>query len=107
MKLKPKLTEAKIQCELYRQLTNLGYDVWPELPINIGQDKKLRADLAVFKGEEFIVLIEVKKRNKKPIRMESAQFKKYEATGQPFTYCRSMDEIDQTIQYIGSLVPAS
>ncbi len=59
----------------------------------------MRADLTVMQGDDVLMLIEVKRNNKHPFK-HTKQFAKYEATNHPFTYCRTMGELAQTVSYV-------
>jgi len=97
------IREAWVQCELYRKLVELGYYVQPEYVVQL-KKRRLRADLAVFKGDKFIAFIEVKNHNNKVrgIKKEGAQYKKYLETGARFVYCLHKDDIDSTIAVINA-----
>jgi hypothetical protein len=105
---KPHRNEDWIKCELYRRLTDLGFSCYPETIFTLensrqrtrrNRDVRLRADLAVCRGETLICLIEIKHRPKtdKPIK-KGRQYERYRELGLPFIYCMNEGQIEPTIE---------
>lgn len=96
-----KFTEAKVQCELYRQLYEEGYNVYPEVIIPLPSGRKLRSDLVVYRGDKFVGLVEVKNNlNKKKPNPNTRQYKKYMSSGYKFFYCMNMSDVKSVINRI-------
>ena len=96
--IKKRVTEAKVQAELYRLLVNLGYDVYPELKYN-----KMRIDLTVYRGDSLLCLIEVKNRKRSLKLHKGKQYQKYAETGFPFFYCLNMGQVEETVKIVEGL----
>lgn len=96
-----KETEAYVQFELYRKLKNAGYDVRAEVIFKVEgfteelvatkrqPTKKVRTvkpDLAIFKMNEPLLMIETKRPGKRQTNTIGKQWKRYNALGVPFIY---------------------
>lgn len=113
--MKPYKTEDWIKCELYKRLTNLGYEVYPEIQYRNktveytsrrGRKRKVgvRADLAVYQDGLFVTLIEIKVRpvGKAP-QVNGRQYKRYQILGLPFLYCMNELGIDETVEEVKTM----
>lgn len=87
-----KITEAMIHFELYRNLKNYGYDVVPEYKMLLknektksGKQKSIIVDIAIFRSNKPVLLIEVKK-PKKYVSKFTKQYNRYVSTDIQFIY---------------------
>ena len=97
-----RLPEANIQAEAYRQLRNNNIKCCLEYRIYIPDfNSYIRADIAIIKDDEVILLIECKsrKRNKSPNK-DGRQYKKYKSLGIPILYCMDFKEAQNILDDI-------
>lgn len=99
--IKPKFALATtVQCEVYRQLTNLGIQVEAEY-----KALKCRFDLVVVKDGEIVAIIETKKAYVKPgPPRKGRQFQKYASFGIPLIYTLGLEQVADTIEEVKKLI---
>lgn len=99
--VKPRFPSATtVQCEVYRQLTNLGIRVEAEYKCNGS-----RFDLIVIRDGKIVAIIETKKRYVKPgPPREGRQFKKYSTYGVPLLYTIGLEQVADTIKEVEKLL---
>lgn len=89
-----------VQCEVYRQLSNLGIQVEAEYKFN-----GCRFDLIVVKAGKIVAIIETKKTYVKPgPPREGRQFKKYASFGIPLIYTIGLEQVANTIEEVKKLL---
>ncbi len=90
----------------------LGYECIPENRLTFnklhtykkGAVRKLvvQADLAVYKNNILLCLIECKYQPHRTTPKMGLQYKRYESTGVPFIYCLNEGQINKSIEFIQS-----
>lgn len=96
---RPKFASATtVQCEVYRQLSNLGIEVLAEY-----KSYGSRFDLVVIKDGKIVAIIETKK-YAKPGPNRGKQYEKYKSYGIPLIYTRGMEQVADTIQEVKKLL---
>jgi len=102
--------EDKIRNAIIARPKLMGLECLPEKRLKFDKLHKYKkgairylvvaADIAVYQNKELICLVECKFRPRKKEPKRGYQYRRYEATGIPFTYCLNYEQIDQTVNFI-------
>lgn len=97
----PKFESATtVQCEVYRQLANLGIQTEAEY-----KTSGCRFDLVVIQDGKVVAIIETKKAYVKPgPPREGRQFKKYSSFGIPLIYTLGLGQVPDTIEQVKKII---
>lgn len=90
---------ALVQCELYRQLVNKGYECYPEL-----RYERCRFDLSIVLLGKIVILIECKDTKRRRINPNTRQFVKYSSFDPELLYCLNMEEIPNVIKEVDTIM---